>query len=122
MTFKIKGAIFKNTAEKLQQRLGDRYDASKKYPDVDGVFGIKEEDRMALASYIMNAAPNDNGEIPLRVTGYNNTSQSGVKYLGLSIEPDFKTLKAIEEALLFAVPPAAAAPVQVVDVSQDDLF
>jgi hypothetical protein len=116
MTFKIKGAIFKNTAEKLQQRLGDRYDASKKYPEVDGVFGIKEEDRMALASYIMNAAPNDKGEVPLRVTGYNNTSQSGVKYLGLSIEPDFKTLKAIEEAA------PAAAPVQVVDVSQDDLF
>jgi hypothetical protein len=116
MTFKIKGAIFKNTAEKLQQRLGDRYDASKKYPEVDGVFGIKEEDRMALASYIMNAAPNDKGEVPLRVTGYNNTSQSGVKYLGLSIEPDFKTLKAIEETA------PAAAPVQVVDVSQDDLF
>jgi hypothetical protein len=124
MTFKIKGAIFKNTAEKLQQRLGDRYDASKKYPEVDGVFGIKEEDRMAFASYIMNAAPNDKGEIPLRVNGYNNTSQSsGVKYLGLTIEPDFKTLKAIEEVApaVAAVPPAAA-PVQVVDVSQDDLF
>jgi hypothetical protein len=64
----------------------------------------------------MNAAPNDKGEVPLRVTGYNNTSHSGVKYLGLSIEPDFKTLKAIEEAA------PAAAPVQVVDVAQDDLF
>ena len=115
MTFKIKGAIFKNTPEKLQQRLGDRYDASKKYPDVDGVFGIKEEDRMAFASYIMNAAPNDKGEIPLRVNGYNNTSQGGVKYLGLSIEPDFKTLKAIEEA-------APAVAVEAVTASQDDLF
>ena len=126
MTFKIKGAIFKNTAEKLQQRLGDRYDASKKYPEVDGVFGIKEEDRMAFASYIMNAAVNDKGEVPLRVNGYNNTSQSsGVKYLGLTIEPDFKTLKAIEEALLAAVPPAAAAApanCSVVAASQDDLF
>ena len=124
MTFKIKGAIFKNTPEKLQQRLGDRYDASKKYPDVDGVFGIKEEDRMAFASYIMNAAVNDKGEVPLRVNGYNNTSQSsGVKYLGLTIEPDFKTLKAIEEALLAAVPPATApANCSVVAASQDDLF
>ena len=116
MTFKIKGAIFKNTAEKLQQRLGDRYDASKKYPEVDGVFGIKEEDRMAFASYIMNAAPNDKGEIPLRVNGYNNISLGGVKYLTLSIEPDFKTLKAIEGA------PAAAANCSVVAASQDDLF
>ena len=118
MTFKIKGAIFKNTAEKLQQRLGDRYDASKKYPEVDGVFGIKEEDRMAFASYIMNAAVNDKGEVPLRVNGYNNTSQSsGVKYLGLTIEPDFKTLKAIEEARL-----AALVQPEVVPASQDDLF
>jgi len=124
MTFKIKGAIFKNTAEKLQQRLGDRYDASKKYPEVDGVFGIREEDRMAFASYIMNAAVNDKGEVPLRVNGYNNTSQSsGVKYLGLTIEPDFKTLKAIDAALLAAVPPAAApANCSVVAASQDDLF
>jgi hypothetical protein len=124
MTFKIKGAIFKNTAEKLQQRLGDRYDASKKYPEVDGVFGIKEEDRMAFASYIMNAAVNDKGEVPLRVNGYNNTSQSsGVKYLGLTIEPDFKTLKAIEEAQPPPSPPAAAALVPtVVAASQDDLF
>jgi hypothetical protein len=123
MTFKIKGAIFKNTAEKLQQRLGDRYDASKKYPEVDGVFGIKEEDRMAFASYIMNAAVNDKGEVPLRVNGYNNTSQSsGVKYLGLTIEPDFKTLKAIEEAQPPPSPPAAAALVPEVAASQDDLF
>ena len=124
MTFKINGAIFKNTAEKLQQWLGDRYDASKKYPEVNGVFGIKEGDRMAFASYIMNAAANDKGEVPLRVNGYNNTSQaSGVKYLGLTIEPDFKTLKAIEEALLAAVPPApAAANCSVVPASQDDLF
>ena len=71
---------------------------------------------MAVASYIMNAAPNDRGEIPLRVNGYNNTSQGGLKYLGLSIEPDFKTLKAIEEV------PAAAANCTVVAASQDDLF
>jgi hypothetical protein len=86
------------------------------------VFGIKEEDRMAFASYIMNAAANDKGEVPLRVNGYNNTSQGGVKYLGLTIEPDFKTLKAIEEALLAAVPPAAPANCSVVPASQDDLF
>jgi hypothetical protein len=130
MSFKVKGAIFKNTPEKLQQRLGDRYDASKKYPDVDGVFGIKEEDRMAFASYIMNADPNEKGEIPVRITGYNNTSQGGVKYLGLSIEPDYKTQKAIEEkfAAAQAADTAAASLAQatggvvVQDVTQDDVF
>ena len=125
MTFKSKGAIFKNTPEKLQQRLGDRYDAGKKYPDVDGVFGIKEEDRLAFASYIMNAAPNDKGEIPVRITGYNNTSQSGVKYLGLSIEPDYKTQKAIDDKLAAAGAAeslAKATDGQVIEVSEEDLF
>lgn len=125
MTFKAYGAIFKNTPEKLQQRLGDRYDAGKNYPDVDGVFGIKEEDRMAFASYIMNAAPNDKGEIPVRITGYNNTSASGVKYLGLSIEPDFKTQKAIDERMAAAGAAdslAKATGGTVVDASESDLF
>jgi hypothetical protein len=129
MTFKAKGAIFKNTPEKLQQRLGDRYDAGKKYPDVDGLFSIKEEERMAFASYIMNADPNEKGEIPIRITGYNNTSQSGVKYLGLTVEPDYKTQKAIEEkfAAAQATDNAAASLAKatggvVVDVVQDDVF
>lgn len=93
MTFKATGAIFKNTPEKLKQRLRDRYDASKKYPDVDGVFGIKEADRQAFAAYILNAVANEKGEIPLKITGYNNTSGSGLKYLGVSIEPDWKTMQ-----------------------------
>ena len=125
MTFKVKGAIFKNTPEKLQQRLGDRYDASKKYPDVDGVFGIKEEDRMAFASYIMNADANDKGEIPVRISGYNNTSQSGVKYLGLVFEQDFKTQKGIEEKMAAtgaAQSLAAATGGAVIDVNDADLF
>jgi len=125
MTFKSKGAIFKNTPEKLQQRLGDRYDASKKYPDVDGVFGVKEEDRMAFASYIMNADANDKGEIPVRITGYNNTSQSGVKYLGITIESDFKTQNAIEEKTIAtgaAQSLATATGGTVVDVTDGDLF
>ena len=84
---------------------------------------------MAFASYIMNADPNDKGEIPVRITGYNNTSQSGVKYLGLTIEPDYKTQKAIEEkfAAAQAADNAAASLAQatggvVVDVVQDDVF
>lgn len=98
MSFKAKGAIFKNTPEKLQKLYGDRYDAGKKYPDVDGMFGIKEEDRLAFATYIMNADPNEKGEIIVRLSGYNNVSEiSGIKYLGITIEPDYKTMKAVEQ-------------------------
>lgn len=100
MSFKSKGFIFKNTPDKLKQRFGDRYDATKKYPELDGWFAIKEEDRMGFASYIMNADPNENGEIVVRMSGYNNISEkTGVKYLGLTFEPDYRTMKAIEEKL-----------------------
>lgn len=130
MTFKAKGFIFKNTPEKLQQRLAERYDASKPYPHVEGYFLIKEEERMAFASYVMNADPNEKGEIVVRLSGYNNTSEkTGTKYLGLSIEPDYKTQKAIEEkfAAAQATDNAAASLAQatsgvVVDVVQDDVF
>ena len=66
MTFIAKGAIFKNTREKLQKLMGDRFDETKKYPEVDGSFGIKDEDRLAFASYIMNAPLNDRNEIPVK--------------------------------------------------------
>jgi hypothetical protein len=62
------------------------------------MFGIKEEDRLAFATYIMNADPNEKGEIIVRLSGYNNVSEtSGIKYLGITIEPDYKTMKAVEQ-------------------------
>ena len=102
MTFITKGAIFKNTREKLQKLMGDRFDESKKYPEVDGSFAVKDEERMAFASYIMNAPLNDKNEIPIKVSGYNNVSANGVKYISLTIQPDYKTQKAITDKLASA--------------------
>jgi hypothetical protein len=73
----------------------------------------------------MNATPNDKGEIPVRITGYNNTSQSGVKYLGLSIEPDYKTQKVIDDKLAAAGAAqslAKATDGEVVAMNEEDLF
>jgi hypothetical protein len=58
--------------------------------------------------------------------GYNNVSQeTGIKYLGLSIEPDYKTQKLIEEKLAAsgaAQSLATATDGVVVAVNDDDLF
>ena len=97
MTFKANGALFKNTPEKLQELYKDRYDPNRKYPGYDGVFSIKEEDRMAFANYVMNAAPNDRGEIPVKISGWASTYGAGQTYLSLAFEPDFKTMKALQE-------------------------
>jgi hypothetical protein len=75
MTFKVTGAIFKNTPEKLQQRLGERFDPNKNYPNVEGLFGIKEQDRLAFARYVMNAELNEQGEIPVRISGLQQRRQ-----------------------------------------------
>jgi hypothetical protein len=124
MTFKAYGALFKNTPEKLQQLWGDRYDANRNYPLFDGTFGIKEEDRMAFASYVMNAAPNDRGEIPVKISGWakpmpSNPAQS---YLSLQLEPDWKTQKAIEEKMAAAGAAQSLAQATGGEVIEADLF
>lgn len=99
MTFKANGALFKNTPEKMQARLGDRFNPNANYPLFDGNFTIKEEDRMAFASYVMNAPVNDRGQIPVKLSGWAKPmpSNPGESYLSLAIEPDYKTQKAMEE-------------------------
>ena len=126
MTFKANGALFKNTPEKLQQRLGDRYDASKPYPLFDGLFSIKEEDRLAFATYVMNADPNERGEIPVKISGWAKQAEaSGQTYLSLAFEPDYKTQKAIEEKMATAGAAqslARATGGEVVEAVKGDLF
>jgi hypothetical protein len=126
MTFKANGALFKNTPEKLQERFKDRYDPSRNYPAFDGVFSIKEEDRMAFASYVMNAGANDRGEIPIKISGWTKqAASSGQNYLSLAFEPDYKTMKAIEEKMAAsgaADSLAKATTGQVVEFSEADLF
>ena len=126
MTFKANGALFKNTPEKLQERFKDRYDPSRNYPSFDGVFSIKEEDRMAFASYVMNAGANDRGEISVKISGWTKqAASSGQNYLSLAFEPDYKTMKAIEEKMAAsgaADSLAKATGGTVVEISEADLF
>jgi len=122
MTFKANGALFKNTPEKLQQRLGDRYDANRNYPLFDGVFSIKEEDRLAFATYVMNAEPNDRGEIPVKISGWAKQASSGQSYLSLAFEPDYKTQKAIDEKMAAAGAAQSLAQATGGEVIEADLF
>ncbi len=107
MTFSVNGALFKQSAADWQKRMGDRYEAGKNYPEFDGVLNVPADQAFALAQYLMNAQPQgDRQEIPVRLSGWAKTANSGVKYLSIVAKPDYKVQKAIEEA---AVAPAAAA-------------
>lgn len=128
MSFKANGALFRNTEEKLRARLGDRFDASKNYPMYDGVISVPADQAYALANYLMNAQPNDRGNIPMRISGWRKEPQGGGDaYVSMAIEPDYKTQKAIEEAAATSAPAAAASLAQatggvVAQVTQADVF
>jgi len=122
MTFKANGALFKNTPEKLQQRLGDRFNPNANYPLFDGNFSIKEEDRMAFAAYVMNAPVNDRGEIPVKMSGWAKQANSGQSYLSLAIEPDYRTQKAMEEQSATSNAAQSLAKATGGQVIESDLF
>jgi hypothetical protein len=100
MTFSVNGALFKQSAADWQKRMGDKYEAGKNYPEFDGVLNVPADQAYALAQYLMNAAPQgDRQEIPVRLSGWAKTANSGVKYLSIVAKPDYKVQKAIEDAL-----------------------
>jgi hypothetical protein len=114
MSFKANGALFRQTPEQLQQRLGDRYDSSKNYPEMDGVLNIAADQVHLLVHYLTNAEPlGDRREIPVRISGWTKTANSGKKYVSLQFQPDNKVLKEIEGRT--ARPAVAAAAQGVAD-------
>jgi hypothetical protein len=107
LTFTASGALFQQTAEQLQQRLGDRYDASKNYPQYDGIMNIPADQAYALAQYLMNGQPiGDRQELPIRISGWKKQSQAGKPYLSLSFKPDSR----VQQAAPAPVAPPAPAP------------
>jgi hypothetical protein len=126
MTFSVNGALFKQSAADWQKRIGDKYEAGKNYPEFDGVLNVPADQAFALAQYLMNATPQgDRQEIPVRLSGWAKTANSGVKYLSVVAKPDYKVQKAIEEAQSTSQAAASLAQAtagKVVDITDADLF
>ena len=101
MTFDIKMAVFPQTSEDHKRMMKDRYDANKKYPEYGGVINVARADIPALVKYLTHASPDyddylKDEVVPLRVSGYMNTSKNDKKYLGLKISPDYKKQQDVE--------------------------
>ena len=115
MTFNASGALFQQTAEQLQQRLGERYDASKNYPNYDGILNVPADQAYALAQYLMNAQPiGERNEIPIRISGWRKQSNAGKPYLSLSFKPDSR----VQQAAPAPAPAPAATPPVVQQAAQ----
>jgi len=116
LTFTASGALFQQTAEQLQQRLGDRYDASKNYPQYDGIMNIPADQAYALAQYLMNGQPiGERQEIPIRISGWKKQSNAGKPYLSLSFKPDSRVQQAAPAPV---APPVTAPPAVVQQAAQ----
>ena len=103
MEFKVNLALFKSTEESLKARYKEKYDPSKKYPQYSGNMQVTQMDIVKMVNYLQKAKPeatdyNPEGVVTIRAVGYINTSKNGLQYLSINLEPDYKTLKAIEEA------------------------
>jgi hypothetical protein len=97
MSFSVNGALFKQSEADWQKRMGDKFQAGKNYPEFDGVLNVPADQAYALAQYLMNADPQgDRNEIPVRLSGWAKTANSGIKYLSVVAKPDWKTQQAIE--------------------------
>jgi len=103
MDFKLPLAVFSQTEDDLKKRYKENYDSSKNYPKYSGVMQLTEEQIIKLCTYVQKAKPEHSdfhgeGVVTIRATGYLNESKAGKKYIGLNLEPDYKTMKAIEES------------------------
>lgn len=93
--FSVNGALFPQTADDLKKRLGDRFDSSKNYPQLDGVLNIPADAAYAFAEYVMQGKPiGDRQEIPIAISGWKRTSGAGKTYLSLSFKPHYRYEKA----------------------------
>lgn len=108
MEFKFKSNIFKNTAEDHKKLYGEKYDPNKPYPQLSGTLSIPKSQLPMLVEYLHYALRSGELDvddylneiaIPLKISGYQNKSEkTGVSYLALSYEPNYKVMMAAKEA------------------------
>ena len=102
MEFKVNLALFKSTEEGNKKFYGDKYDPSKPYPQYTGNIQLIEMDIIKMVEYLQKATPertdfHPEGSVTVKASAYVNTSKSGLQYLSINLEPDYKTLMAIKE-------------------------
>ena len=145
MEFKFKSNIFRNTPEDHKKLYGEKYDASKPYPQLSGTLSIPKSQLPMLVEYLHYALRSDAVQmddyakeivVPVKISGYQNKSEkTGKSYLALTYEPNYKVMMAAKEAKSAAEEKEQSASVdsaaatlaegtagQVVEPKQDDFF
>ena len=126
MEFKVNLALFKATEDSLKAGYGDKYDPSKKYPQYNGTMQLPEMEIIKMVEYLQKATPersdyHPEGAVTVRASAYVNTSKSGLQYLSINLEPDYKTLMAIKETDS-GMSPTPTPVAQVTNNVQEDII
>ena len=92
--FKIRLPIFSNSEESNKKLYGEKYDSSRNYPTHSGILYIPESQLIPFIDYLQKCKPDfdeKTGEnvVPLKISGWITKSESGLKYLGMNIEPNY---------------------------------
>lgn len=85
--FKIYGALFKENPDKQRERLGDKYDPTKNYPQYSGNLDLTAESAMDLVDYLTSATPDENGRIRLPLAGWVKKTKNNDNYLSFQASP-----------------------------------
>ena len=127
MEFKVNLALFKSTEDSLKARYGEKYDPNKNYPQYSGSMQLPEMEIIKMVEYLQKATPersdyHPEGAVTVRASGYVNTSKSGLQYLSINLEPDYKTLKAIEAADNGMAPTPSTSSTPPVQTKEEDFI
>jgi len=92
--FKIRLPIFSNSEQSNKKLYGEKYDPSRNYPTHSGILKIPESQLIPFIDYLQKCKPDfdeSTGEnvVPLKISGWITKSESGLKYLGMNIEPNY---------------------------------
>ncbi len=89
------GALFHQTTEQLQQRLGDNFNPKANYPNYEGTIEIPAGVVPELVDYLLGATPNARGFITLRLSGWKrNSTRTNKTYLSLDVSEDRRAQQA----------------------------
>ena len=127
MEFKVNLALFKSTEEGNKKFYGDKYDPSKPYPQYTGNIQFTEMDIIKMVEYLQKATPertdfHPEGSVTVKASAYVNTSKSGLQYLSINLEPDYKTLKAIGAADYGMAPTSSTSSTPPVQTKEEDFI
>jgi len=127
LEFKVKLALFKSTEEGNKKFYGDKYDPSKPYPQYTGNIQFTEMDIIKMVEYLQKATPertdfHPEGAVTVKASAYVNTSKSGLQYLSINLEPDYKTLMAIKETDNGMVPTSSESSTPPVQTKEEDFI